>query len=85
MKFNINDYVKVKLTAKGKEILISNEERLRKEYKIVPELTIKYDENGYTSFQMWELMSLFGESIYLGTTIPFEVDIIIDDAYLQKE
>lgn len=71
VNFNINEKVKIKLTEMGKQIL---QEQGRK-------FTI--DEEGYTTFQLWDLMSIFGEDIYMGMRlphIPFEPNIILLDA-----
>ncbi len=77
MKFNINNYVKVKLTDWGLEVH-------KKHYdKFLPTF-INYsmpiiDEDGYTKFQLWELCSIFGE--YMGNGLPncFETTIIFAD------
>ena len=41
------------------------------------EFEVKRDEEGYTSFQLWDLMNIFGPYLTLGTDIPFETDIIL--------
>ena len=74
-KFNINHYVKVKLTSRGKEILA------KKWDGKIPDWFYKhYDEGeGYYRFQLHELMQTFGEEMYNGNTnIPFETKIYID-------
>jgi hypothetical protein len=83
IKFNINETVKVKLT----EIGINHLKRRRKDLNEhvtsrggvgFGELIIKTDENGYTSFQLWDLMNTFGEFMGLGSNPPFKTEIIID-------
>lgn len=82
---NINDIVKVKLTDLGVSILLEKhndfndfmwEKGIRRasEFK---EFEVKRDEEGYTSFQLWDLMNIFGPYLTLGTDIPFETDIIL--------
>lgn len=67
MKFNINDYVKVKLTEHGKKILKEKD------------INNSVDENGYTKFQLWDIMNIFGEYCILGCDVPFETEIIIPE------
>lgn len=70
VKFNINEKVKVKLTEMGKRIL---QEQGR---------TCTVDEDGCTSFQMWQLITIFGEDFCMGVlpNIPFDPNIILLDA-----
>ena len=76
-KFNINQKVKVKLTDYGKKIL----DTYFAELNISPmHYTLyKVDKSGYITFQMWDLMSIFGEHIYMGAPICFENNEIIFD------
>jgi len=71
-EFNINSTVKVKLNEAGWKIL---------EQDYTPQ---DADENGYVSFQMWDLMSRFGEFICLGCKPPFETVILIDEKDLAE-
>lgn len=66
--FNVNDYVKVKLTEKGKEFLNKKRPWYIKEY---------LDSDDFVKFQLWDLMSFFGEEIYGGCDNPFETTIKI--------
>lgn len=76
MKFNINNPVKVKLNNYGLEIhrlfynsiFIGN---IQYEKDYYP----KIDENGYTKFQLGEIMQIFGPHIYHGGKVPFETEI----------
>lgn len=63
IRINLNDPIKVKLTDYGKEIYYHQYEWLnpiagKESYK--PMLP-KEDENGYTEFQLWRFMELYGE------------------------
>ncbi len=72
MRFNVNEYVKVRLTDRGREIL-----RQRRTALGLDALEIREDD-GWSQWQLWELMSIFGPHIYLGTyPLPFETDIEI--------
>jgi hypothetical protein len=74
MKFNINDYVRVKLTDHGRKILDDQHTEFK---KVMPsaEPIHKPDEDGWCKFQLWELMSIFGQHLYNGCQIPFETTI----------
>lgn len=66
---NINNKVKVKLTDFGKSILDKEIHRLKQTYE-VPDNYIPYetDDNGYTEFQLWQFMNIFGNYLYNGAT-----------------
>lgn len=73
--YNMNEYVKVKLTTYGKQIL-------EDKFSHVPGINvrealshIKVDGDGYSEFQLWNLMSTFGAYLYNGCELPFETDI----------
>lgn len=80
--FNINDYVYVKLTDLGREVY-----RKRNDGLLSKDTTIKLDipedkdvnSNGYSSFQMWSLMDIFGKHMYLGCENVFETEIIFKE------
>lgn len=78
--FNLNDEVKVKLTDKGREIH-------RKQFDdlvegLAPCHGMVYrpkeeDSEGWSTWQLWNLMHLYGEHCYNGCDIPFETTIKI--------
>lgn len=74
IKFNINDNVYVKLTNEGKRAY----QEYRSKYDLnalgIKAPTVK-KENGYSVFQMWEVMQIFGPYIYMGCPVPFETEI----------
>ena len=72
-KFNINDHVKVKLTDVGKDIFYHQFDDLNRTgfLYIEPYYPI-VDEEGYTKFQLWELMSIYGPHLRMGCNVPFE-------------
>ena len=79
MFFNINDYVKVKLTQTGKHELIRQAKQLRKK---VPMIKHEYqlpleDENGWSKWQLHSLMEHFGNIMVVGCEPPFETGIEI--------
>jgi len=65
MKFNVNNYVTVKISDRGRELIKESKVWLYKEP----------DENGYIKLQMWDLMKEFGPYIYLGCIMPFDTTI----------
>lgn len=77
IKYNINNYVKVKITDYGREKLREHH------YKILGSFSLGYtepktDENGYTRFQMHDLFHRLGECLINGGEMPFEPNIIIE-------
>lgn len=64
--FNINDYVRVKLTFIGWALLNGKN-------RIVSE-----DTEGWSRWQLWDLMNTFGTSLYNGCDVPFETNIRIE-------
>lgn len=80
-KFNINDYVKVKLNDTGVSILKNKHDELNKLIigtggKGLGDFELKVDEEGYTKFQLWHLMNTFGDSMIMGSETPFDTEIV---------
>lgn len=65
IEFNINNYVRVKLTPAGRQVY---ETAIRTRYAV----PMEKDRDGYYKFQMWELMRIFGPTMHHGMQIPFE-------------
>jgi hypothetical protein len=72
IKFNVNNRVKIKLTDTGKEILAKYWG-----YRVPNWYDSHTDTDGYTMFQLHEVMHIFGPYVYNGCTIPFETTILI--------
>lgn len=77
-KFNANHAVKVKLTSEGLAELKRQHEELNDYYNgRFGEFTLpKTDEEGYSEFQLWDLMNRLGWMMKMGTSIPFQTDMI---------
>lgn len=80
VKFNINDIVKVKLNDNSKDILKERYKKLRTVVNnndgiLDDHKPRKEDENGYVKFQLWELLDIFGDRVYLSGQLPFESEI----------
>lgn len=79
--FNINQYVKVRLTDHGRKILRDNYEglkaycggSLRFEYRPPDE-----DKSGWSKWQAWRLMEEFGPHIGVSSKHPFDLNILIE-------
>lgn len=70
IRINLNEPIKVKLTDWGKEIYHHQYDRINQlaGRKICEPKFPKVDENGYTEFQLWCFIELYGE--YIGITQP---------------
>jgi len=67
-KININERVKVKLTDYGKEIFYHQYDNFNKTYgkEIIKPYYPTVDSEGYTSFQLWRFMNLYGKYFDMG-------------------
>jgi len=78
--FNMNHYIKVKITKIGLDEL----ERQHNEYKKVYPLAFKefiapnVDEDGFSKWQMWSLMCQLGHLLGNGFSVPFMPEIKIE-------
>ena len=70
IRINLNEPIKVKLTDWGKEIYYHQYDRTNQiaGREICKPKFPKEDENGYTDFQLWCFMELYGE--HMGMTLP---------------
>ncbi len=91
MKYNLDDYVGVKLTKRGREIYKEFYDNLVKDMsddakkRILNYEPLKDDE-GYLKLQLWELMNIFGRNLITGAETPFEEkEIKLYDEKLEKE
>lgn len=78
LPFNVNDYVRVKLTEAGREALVKEHvalfRSLPEQPKYVPPQT---DAEGWSKFQLWDLMHRLGAACFVGGPVPFETAIFI--------
>ena len=82
VKHNINDSIKVRLTKEGVilyykyyEDLCERMKSYGASYDYMPKL--KVDKEGYTEFQMWVFMEMFGQHFHLGIDGPIETTVLI--------
>jgi hypothetical protein len=77
VKTNLNYYIKVKLNDYGKKIHYDYWKDICRDTKATYKLEI--DEEGYSSFQIYDFMNIFGEHAYLGCKAFLETnDILIE-------
>ena len=78
ISFNVNDFVKVKPTEKGKEIIDAEYEFMRNRF---PDLNLKpiyiIDKDGYLRIQLWHFMNLFGPHFANGGPLLIEDNEIL--------
>ena len=79
--FNINEIIKVKLTQKGKLIYLEHQIEMQKRFnrdgiKIEVPLNIEVDSEGFSSFQLWRFMEIFGSHMYCGAEPAIEECIL---------
>lgn len=80
IEFNINQGVKVKLTDVGRAALKAKHDALYHPSKVhspVKYRPRKEDADGWSEWQLWELMGELGDKCYMGGRVPFETTIII--------
>ena len=70
MKFNVNNYVKIRITKAGEEALAKAGHN---------HLDFERDEDGWVRLQMWCMMEYFGHAMNMYDDCPFETTIIIED------
>ncbi len=89
---NINDKIKVKLTEHGRSILnkdVTNTVGMLKGFNISDYSPYHTDDEGYTEFQLWDFMRIFGSHFWNGCPQIIENNEIIfmpeiTQAYAQK-
>ena len=79
VRFNINDNVRVKLTPKGKAHYLHKHEEMvgftgQDPFPFEPK---KEDKDGWSTWQLWDLMNTFGDEMRLGATACFEDNEIL--------
>lgn len=79
MRFNINNYVSVKLTDRGRDIHTNYWRGILPRREPVPAVV---EVDGWSRWQMWELMHIFGSHCFNGCDPPFETEIEIEEKAL---
>ncbi len=86
---NLNEHIKVKLTDYGKEIYYHQYDCINNyhEREIITPHFPKEDSEGYSVFQLWDFMRLYGEYMHLGwkeVIKPLEI-VYCENDYINKE
>lgn len=79
MPLNLNDKVRVRLTDIGREIHRRQFDEFKQRF---PAFGYDYsppkeDADGWSEWQLWDLMGTFGNYISLGCNVPFETTILV--------
>ncbi|MCC3159696.1 hypothetical protein LJ737_20815 [Hymenobacter sp. 15J16-1T3B] len=87
--FNINDHIRVKLKQEGLAHWKAEDDKifcgpLGQYSKPLEDYASKADSDGYTRFQAWEFMRLFGPVLRMGSLPPFDTSILIEHAEPQQ-
>jgi hypothetical protein len=72
IEYNLNKTVYARLNNIGRDIYKNYIQSLNS--NLSTELEV--DENGFTKFQLWDLIHIFGEYINLGLPTPFDKNCI---------
>ncbi len=76
MKLNINDTVRVKLNLHGRMIMYQNYKAMfGDKADLFARRVVEEDRDGWSKWQLWDLMHEFGSHIYSNCTMPFETEI----------
>lgn len=80
IEFNVNHGVMVKLTNVGVEELRRQHEELREHFpKLRQFVPPKTDSEGWSNFQMHDLMNKFGHMMVMGSGLPIETEILLEE------
>lgn len=91
VRINLNEKIKVKLTDYGKDIYFHRFDYVN---KMARQTVIKprfpdVDSDGYTSFQLWDFINIYGGHFVLGSSqnviCPLEIVYTDDEDLLMKE
>jgi hypothetical protein len=78
MMFNMNDKVRVQLTDEGRRIHRANHEKLFYNWDKMPEYHAPVETpEGWSDWQLWDLMHEFGAHCFNGCRVPFATTIEI--------
>ena len=76
--FNVNNYVRVRLTETGWDILRSEMEQRKIQFPNAKWSLPEPDADGWIRYQMRAFMQEFGQHISMGMMSPFETEIMIE-------
>ena len=74
--FNINDFIKVKLTEHGYNAHVLHYKKYLGENFNNKYFLPMVDEDGFTKYQLWEFINIFGEHMFMGEDQLIEDNLI---------
>jgi hypothetical protein len=78
ISINLNDRVRVKLTARGREALLEHIGPLTsRKPEESADISYKGWRDGFVETQLWDLFNIFGDGIYMGSRAMFEENTIV--------
>ncbi len=84
MNFNVNDKVRVKLTDHGRQALRRRHADLWDGISPHQYEPPKEDAEGWSEWQMWDLMESLGHMWYMGGPPPFDTTIQLVDRHAKR-
>ena len=91
-KLNLNSIIKVKLTDYGKDIFYHrhddiNASIVQRGWKPIEPCFPRVDDEGFSKFQLWDFMNIYGDYFQLGLErVPIkDLSIYIDEQDLDEE
>lgn len=76
MIFNLNDYIRVRLTETGRRLHREKWEECHRHYpRIFPTYKPPKETDGWYSQQFWALMQDYGQDLRLGFDQPFDMNV----------
>lgn len=78
LRFNLNEYVRVKLTDRGRKLHREDNEQFWATVKMnTPPVYVPpvEDDEGWSTWQLWSLMEAFGSHTTIGSNLCFETTI----------
>ena len=83
MKFNINEFVKIRMTVLGHTVYRQHRDEIAKnvlKYGIQPDIVDRHpeDASGWSRWQLWEVMAIFGRHLYMGGPLLFETKVDLE-------
>lgn len=79
--FNVNHKVRIKVTERGREVMCKKIDtlndflRTRTGAPLLPYRELKEDAEGWSTWQLWDVIATFGESTGMGMPVCFETTI----------
>lgn len=78
VEHNLNNSIKVKLKPLGEQIYRDWFKQYEQYGIKVEPIPLRMDEDGWTEFQTWEFIGIFGSHVHLGMPELFETTVLIE-------